>query len=188
LQHISEYDGRLLNHLAVFYRPGERDLAWELAEAIGMTAVDIPIAEGFSLIAAHPNDDDRDITNNIIFLSEMEPMQAALDGLIAKKAAADPELSEVLNAYRERSKAQPESHPHFGIRFTSSETLDPVVEKLRTQLSPALRERVTVTETPPYGTIPPFPDIRQVFVHTDVFATGSHLYGQIIELQVERGK
>ena len=32
---IAEYGGTLLNHVETLYRPGERELAVELAEALG---------------------------------------------------------------------------------------------------------------------------------------------------------
>jgi hypothetical protein len=57
---------------------------------------------------------------------------------------------------------------------------------LRTELSPPLRERVSMVEMPPYGQVADFPDIRQIFVYTDVITFGSAAYGQVIELQVKR--
>jgi hypothetical protein len=65
--------------------------------------------------------------------------------------------------------------------------LEVVLEKLRTELSPPLRKRVSMVEMPPCGQVADFPDIRQIFVYTDAFTFGSATYGQLIELQVKRG-
>lgn len=64
--------------------------------------------------------------------------------------------------------------------------LDQAMEAVQKRLSPALAKRVTIKEMPSYGTVADFPDMRQVFIHTDVFAFGSTTLGQTIELQVER--
>jgi len=63
-----------------------------------------------------------------------------------------------------------------------------VVETLETSLSAELKERVSVFEAPRYEPIERLPDIRQVFVRTDVFTTGTACFEQAIELQVDRAR
>ena len=186
MRRSSASQGNLLSHLNAVYRPGDRDLAVELAEALGLTPVVMPITETFTLVAAHADGRDQDAVVNVVYLSEMAPGQAELESAIEEKAAADARLGEVLEAYRTQARERPDSSVHFGVLFPTDAALEPVLDKLRNQLSPALRQRVSVNELPAYGPVPGFPDIRQVFVYTDVFTAGSALLGQLIELQVER--
>jgi hypothetical protein len=88
--------------------------------------------------------------------------------------------------YRDIVRQYPGGTPHFGLRYTSAQTLEPVLENLQNKLSPALRERVTVKEMPPYDVKAGMPSIRQVFVYTDVITASPGGYGQLIELQVDR--
>ena len=71
MKQISDYEGGLLNHLNLSYRPGDRALALELVQALGLTAIETPITETMSLISAHPNAEDLDNSNNVIFLLEL---------------------------------------------------------------------------------------------------------------------
>jgi hypothetical protein len=66
------------------------------------------------------------------------------------------------------------------------EAVDQVIEQLNAT-SEDLKARVTVTEMPPYPARPGMPDIRQVFVQSDVITTSPAGFGQAIELQVDRG-
>lgn len=184
---ISEYKGKLLNHLEGLYRPGEHDLVVELLEALDMAAVDIVFAEGTSpLISVHPNGEDRDATQNVMFLTEMSPAHAELEKLLETRVAADPELGAAVKTYKDKARTRPSGIPHFGVRYPSTEAFEPVLDKLRNGLSPALKERVTVTEMPPYKVMAGLPEIRQVFLYQDVFVSGFSAFGQLIELQTDR--
>ena len=188
MKRISDYDGALLNHLNLSYRRGERALALELVEALGLTAIETPITETMTLIAAHPNAADLDSGNNVIFLLELPPHQAELEAVIARKAESDPELAEALASCRERARSRPDRGSHFGVRCTSNDVLDAILERLRTGLSDALKARVSIVEMPPHEPVAGFAnDIRQVFVNTDVVMSGSASLGQNIELQAVRG-
>jgi hypothetical protein len=185
MEKISEYKGGLLSHLVAVHKPGERAMAVELAQALGLTTVEMPLGGNFSLVAFHPNADDRNTVDNVIFLFEMSPWQAVLEAAVQKGMASDPEIAAAVATYREGAQTTPDGTPHFGLHFASASALDQAVDKLR-QLSPAIRERVSVKEMPAYGEVPGFPAIRQVFVYTDVFTTGLNAAGQLIELQIER--
>jgi hypothetical protein len=184
---IAQYDGVLINHLEGLYRPGEKDLAREVVEALGLTAVEVVFAEGAPpLISVHPNADDRDATSNVMFLAEMSPAAAELEERLASCIAADEGLSVAMTAYQEKARTKPGGIPHFGLRYRSHEALDAVKERLSSEVTPELAERVTVTEMPPYKAAPGLPNIRQVFVYTDAFFVGPATFGQLIELQVDR--
>ena len=186
---IADYKGGLLNHLETLYRPGDRALAIELVEALGLTVIDTGFVNeaGSTYLAAHPNGDDRDRTNNVILLSEMLPSQAAIEARISRLIAADAELAQAFDDYAGKARTDPFGTPHFGLRYPSEDALAPVLDRLRNGLSAALEPRVSVNELPPLEEkVEGFPDIRQVFVYTDVFGVGGAAYGQLLELQVER--
>jgi len=186
---IAEYRGGLLNHLEALYRPGDRDLAIEFVEALGCTTTDtgFETETGSSYISVHPFGADADPLNNVFYVSEMLPRQVELEDLIRDRIEGDAAIQEALAGYREKAKSFPFGIPHFGLRYPSEEALTPVIDRLRNRLSPALSARVSVDELPPLEEkVEGFPDIKQVFVYTDVFGVGGAAYGQLLELQVER--
>jgi hypothetical protein len=183
VEKIADYKGGLLNHIETLYRPGDRALALEFVAALGMTTVDTGIG---TYLAVHPNKDDLDKLNNVFFLSEMVPRQAAIEEAIQKRIAEDPELGAAIGDWHDKARNDPLGIPHFGLSYPSVEALAPVVETLRNGLSLALKERVSVKDMPVYEDPSGiFPDVKQVFVYTDVLTAGGAAYGQLIELQVE---
>jgi hypothetical protein len=121
-----------------------------------------------------------------MFLSEMPAVQARLETLLEERMASDRELSAAVEQYRAAARAHGDGAPHFGVHFRTNADLERAMSAVRNDLSPALAARVSMTEMPPYGAVADFPDMRQVFLHTDVFAVGPTTFGQTIELQVER--
>ena len=104
------------------------------------------------------------------------------------RAASGPEPADALKSCREHAQSRPDRGSHFGVRCTSNEVLDSIVNRLRTGLSDALKARVSVVEMPPHEPVAGFAnDIRQVSVHTVVVTTGATSLGQNIELQAARG-
>ena len=189
MEKIADYEGSFLNHLEGFYRPGDRDLARELIVALGMIAADIRFTENSSpTLAMHPNGNDRDPTNNVIFLYEMGAIQLRMLDAMDRAIANDEEFAAAISDYREAVRKMPPLMPHFGLRFHSSASLEAAVNRLQTQLSPALAARVSIWEVPPYKPIEGLPDIRQVFVRTDVFSIGYMTNEQAFELQVDRAR
>lgn len=187
MKRISEYQGCFLNHLEGVYRKEDRDLAIELAEALGLTVTEMRFtATSNPLLAVHPNGQDRDPTNNIIFLFEMPELQRRVLDLMERNVGRDEELGAAMEAYRTAARAMPPIMPHFGLRYGSTDELAAVVDRLENNLSEALKARIGVFEVPPYKAIDGLPDIRQVFVRTDVFGIGAIGFDQAIELQVVR--
>jgi hypothetical protein len=186
MKQIADYQGGLLNHLNLSYRPGDRELALELIKAIGLTVVETKFTD-MTLISAYPNAEDMNGDSNVIFLLELPAHQAKLDAVIRKKAESDPELAEALDSCRERARGSPDRGSHIGIRCTSNAALDAILDHLSTGVSKELGERITVVEMPRHEPVAGFPnDIRQIFVHTDVVLTGATAMGQNIELQALR--
>lgn len=189
MQQISQYTGTFLNHMEGIYRSEDRDLAVELVEALGLVAADIQFTENSRpILSVHPNAADRDPTNNVFFLYEMPEGQRKILDLMEKDIAANPELRDAVQDYRAKAQAMPAIMPHFGLRYGSAAELKKVTGRLEHGLSPALKERVGVFEMPAYAPIDGLPDIRQVFVRTDVFSVGAMGFEQAIELQVDRSR
>lgn len=189
MKKIAEYEGGFFNHMEGIYRSEDRDLAWELIEALGLVASEIRFtAKSRPLIAAHPNSEDRDPTNNVFFLYEMPPEQRTVLDLMEQKIAVDKELHDAVETYRAKVRAMPPMMPHFGLRYGSVAALQKVMDALEADISPALKQRIALFEVPAYKPIDGLPDIRQIFVRTDVFFVGAAGFEQAIELQVERGR
>jgi hypothetical protein len=184
---ISEYSGQLLNHLEAVYRPGDRRLAREFLTALGLYVEDYSVAdpEATSMLGIHFEPADRDSTNNVIFLHQMSAPQAAFDSLLQARLADDDALASAHAEFLEAIKRYPGATPHFGIRYRSMDAVDQVIERLN-GVSEELKRRLSVEEMPPYPTRAGMPDIRQVFVQSDIITTSPAGFGQMIELQVER--
>lgn len=184
---ISEYTGVMLNHLEAVYRPGDRQLAREFLTALGLHVQDFSYSEpdATQMLAIHFEPADKDSTNNIIFLHQMSPPQAAFDEQLRSALANNATLTDAKELFDETIRKYPGGTPHFGVRYRSMEELDQVVERLNS-VSNDLEPRVTVTEMAPYAPREGMPNIRQVFVQTDVITTSPAGFGQTIELQVER--
>ena len=189
VKRMSEYEGSFINHMEGFYRPEDRDLVVELVAALGLVAAEIQFtANSRPTLAVHPNPADRDPTNNVLFLYEMPEVHRRVIDVMEQRIAADPELRAAVEEYRETARKMPPIMPHFGLRYGSSQALQEVLDRLERSVSAALGERVSVWEVPPYEPIDGLPDIRQVFVRTDVLSVGTAGFEQAIELQVERGR
>lgn len=188
MKHIADYDGGLLNHMEGFYRAEDRELAIELVQALGFPVEEIRFTENSRpVLAVHPNEDDKDPTNNVLFLYVMpEPLRQVVD-LLEKKIAEDAELRTTVGAFRELAEKAPPIMPHFGLRYRSEAKLQAVMDRLQRELSSTLKPRVSVFEVPQYAPVKGLPDIRQVFVRTNVFAMGTVGFEQAIELQAVRG-
>ena len=189
MKKVCEYEGGFLNHMEGIYRPEDRDLAIELANALGLAVSELRFtAASRPLIAVHLNPGDPDPTNNVLFLYDMPDVQRKVVDLMQDRIANDPELREAMDAYRTAAREMPPILPHFGIRYGSSAALQAAMDNLENGLSPELKDRISVFEVPAYEPIDGLPDIRQVFVRTDVFSVGSAGFEQAMELQVDRAR
>ncbi len=184
----SGYDGKGLNHIETLYQSGERELAMDFMRLLGCTAIPTPQVNetGSTYICVHPDDNDRDGMNNVLYLSEIRPAQAALEAQLRVTLGKDADLAGALAAYRYKAETLPYGIPHFGLRFPSFESIEPVLNALEHCSDPALQGRFQVRAIRPSDAAALSQDIIQAFVYTDIIACGLFSLGQVIELQAQR--
>jgi hypothetical protein len=182
---IEQYQGNLLNHIEALYRPGERDLALALVEALGCSVSDT----GFSgdgpesFLAIHPNPSDPDIRNNAFYISPMRPEQQVLEANLARLARDDGELRNALEGYRGAARTLPFGVSHFGLRYVSEDALKEAFAAVGETLSERLGDRLHLRIFDPEDGKRAQATVVQAFVYQDVIVSGSFSYGQLIELQ-----
>jgi hypothetical protein len=182
---IADYKGNLLNHVETLYRPGERQLAVDLATALGCTITDT----GFkgdgdeTFLAVHPNPDDPDSQNNAFYMSPMRPEQQQVEARLTRLSEEDSEFRVQLEAYRQAARTKPFGVPHFALRYMSGSAVEAVAERLQQFLAPRLGDRLHVRVFRKGDTDAAVGNIVQGFVYQDVIVSGSFLYGQLIEMQ-----
>jgi hypothetical protein len=178
--------GHLLNHVELFHRPGERELAVQFFQTLQCTIDDVTKDFGASstYLCVYPGPRHPDPLNNVVYLSEMRQPQP-LEALLAQRAQDDPELRAALDDYA-LLRSKNGRVMHFGLRYPDFEALRKVIDHLEHRLPAELEGRVTVH--PPYPAKLPAlgADVLQGFVHTDVIGTGLYPFGQLIELQAEQ--
>ena len=182
---ISEYSGNLLNHVEALYRPGERQIAIELATALGCAITDT----GFkgdgdeSFLAVHPNPDDLNVQNNAFYMSPMRPEQQRVEDYLKGLSAADPDFRSKLEAYRQAARTKPFGVAHFSLRYASGDEVLAVADRVQRSLASKLGERLNVRVFRPQDADGAGTGFAQGFVYQDVIVSGAFLYGQLIELQ-----
>src|SRR4051812_33925299 len=91
---------RLLNHAETVYAPGDRAAARELFRAIGCRVLDPQEEDGPSDLgeAAWPylivfvDPESTDLIDNVLYSSEVQPEQWALEQVLRERRDADPAL------------------------------------------------------------------------------------------------
>lgn len=185
MQAIADYTGNLLGHVEALYRPGERELALELVAALGCAVTDTGFASnaGTTFLAIHPNPADRNVQNNVFYISEMTREHQALERRLARLAADDGEFHALLEDYREKARTRPFGVPHFALRYRSSDEVEAVAERIGRTLAPKLCNRLHLRIFRPGEADAAVDDLIQGFLYQDVIVSGSFLHGQLIELQ-----
>ncbi|MBV1687908.1 hypothetical protein KRR38_09525 [Novosphingobium sp. G106] len=186
MKQIAQYQGKLLNHLEALYRPGERDLAIELAEALGCAISDTGFkGDGVdTFLAVHPNPDDRNGQNNVFYMSQVRPEQLALEDRL-RRLSADSDFAADLDAYREAARTKPFGVPHFSLRYPSGQAVEEVAERINGGLKQKLQERLHLRIFRPGDGDAAVGNLIQGFLYQDVIVSGSFLMGQLIELQTQ---
>ncbi|TVV76631.1 hypothetical protein [Sphingomonas solaris] len=184
---IATYKGTLLNHLETVYRPGERDVAIALVEALGCTITDTGFASdrGETFLAVHPNADDRDRESNVFYMSPMTAEQEAIETRLAHHVAADASLRDGVSAYRGKAHGRPFGIPHFALRYPSVDAVEAVAARLERLAAAGLGERLHLRIFRPEEADSARGRLIQGFVHQDVIVAGSFMLGQLIELQTK---
>ena len=196
-----------LGHIALHHRPGEGALAARFFQLLGarVKAFARPPMEPLYIISLDSVDPDR--ADDIVFLFGLKPQQIAFENAIAERFGLgtdtpDPLLAEFL---AERAR-MPESYLHFGLHFAELEQLEDAVLRLQEEMAadPAFGARIQnfqllkargeegddaiaerIAASPVFGDVDQFAYGRhgvQVHISTDLFATGLHLLGSVVEL------
>ena len=166
---------RLLTHVELLYRPGERDLASRFLALLGCESVD---RGGHWFTSFVEPSAERDYATNVLYASEVGEEQWALEQAIHGLEAGA--------IHRAAMRAEPQKSTHFGIRVASEAVLSDIVERVRRAASedPTFRGRVAVDgiyRPGDPGAIAP--NMVQAFVWTDIVAAGLLTLGQHIEMQ-----
>jgi hypothetical protein len=183
-----EYDGHLLNHVEILYRPGERQLAIRFFELLGCTVVDTAAdaGTGSTILFVYPEAGWQDRLNNVLYLSEVRQPQRRLEAVLGSRLQTDGELREALAAYDHKARHHPHGTTHFGLRYPTFEALEAVIRRLGPDLPAELAGRVSVDPVPPGDPRSMTDELLQAFVRTDVVCAGLFTFGQLIELQAQR--
>ena len=184
---LTEYRGRLLNHVELLYQRGERDLAIAFFEALGcrVVATDREIETGSTILCVYPEPDECDIVNNVLYLSEVRDVQWELERALGDAVGRDPVLAGAVAAFRHKAATAPHGNPHFGLRYPSFAGLEAVLDRLQHGLDECLRDRVSVCVVRPSDSASMTDDLIQAFVATDLVTAGLFTTGQLIELQAQ---
>jgi hypothetical protein len=180
---LTQYKGRLLNHVEVLYPRGGRDLAVALFELLDCTVVS---REGSTYTLVFPEASEQDRNNNVLYLSEVRDLQLELERVIEHRIGIDAELREAIERYDMKARTHPHGIPHFGLRYPSFDDLESVLYRLANDLPKELKGRVTVETIRPDDRRSMSPDLIQAFLRTDVVCVGLFPFGQLIELQGQR--
>lgn len=185
MDRIADYSGPLLSHVETLYRPGERDLAIELVEALGCVVSDTGFkGDGAdTFLAVHPNSGDRDVEKNVFYMSQARPEQLLVEQQLQNLVGADQAFSALLNGYRQAARSKPFGIPHFAIRYMSGEAVRETEERINNRLRDLLGDRLHLRVFYPGERDAAVETLVQGFLHQDVIVSGSFLLGQVIELQ-----
>jgi hypothetical protein len=183
---IADYHGKLLNHVEALYRPGEREIAIELAEALGCAVTDTGFkGDGVdTFLAVHPNPDDRNPQNNVFYISQIRPQQQAFEDRLRRLIDEDGEFATLLEKYREEARTKPFGVPHFALRYPSGEAVEEVAARIAS-LKRKLNDRLHLRIFRPGDSDAAGDDLIQGFLYQDVIVSGSFVMGQLIELQTQ---
>lgn len=184
---IAEFKGRMLNHAEAVYRPGERDLAIDVARALGCEVTDT----GFrsepnspTFLAVHPDADDRNGANNVIYVSQMTAEHQAICKRLDELMQSDAALRDSVHAYQEKAVRNPMGLPHFGLRYRSFAEVEEVARRVAA-LAPRLQGRLLNFDLFKLKGDSE-PAVTQSFLYQDVILAGPSPLGQLIELQSHR--
>ncbi len=178
----------VLSHVEVVYRPGERHLALALFDAMGCKTYETETKNpaGVGYISAHPDPNVRG-QDDVFYISEMPPVQAALENVLRQRLESDDELRAARDTYRSMADTQPYGLSHVALRYPTFESLEAVLAELEAKLTPELRSRITVKVFRPGDSDEiSWGETIQAFVYTDIAVAGGGMFGQVYELAAYR--
>ncbi|MFE8013887.1 hypothetical protein ACFU3O_14235 [Streptomyces antibioticus] len=197
-----------LGHLALHFRPGERDLATRFFELLGARVQEFP--NQFSDEPLYVIAMDRDTparADNIVYLFALKPAQLELETVIAQQLGLGTDAPHpALTAFLDQRARWPESYLHFGLHYSRLEDLEAAVTGLRGEMAADpdfgsriqglqilkargedgdqdIDERMAASEV--FSGTEEYAYGRhgvQVHIRTDLFSTGLSLFGSVVEL------
>ncbi len=171
---------RLLNHVEMVYRPGERQLVEKVFRVLGCKVVD----SGGTYLSIQVDSDSDDAGNNVFYASEVTGEQWRFEQLLQQGLRGEGDLAAGYRGYDELLERTPQRATHFGIRLGSPQELDGTVERVQALNDPELAGRLKVSAVFRPGEYGSLTDkLVQAFIKTDVCAAGLVSLGQHIELQ-----
>ena len=185
---LTDYPGRLLNHVEILYQRGQRELAKDFFALLGCTIVDTgtDAGTGSSILYVYPEETCQDRLNNVLYLSEIREPQWELEQLLAARLRDDVELRDAIAKYDQKARYHPHGVTHFGLRYPTFESLEVVIDRLERHLPPTMQGRVSVAAVRPGDSRSMTDELIQAFVRTDIVCAGLFPFGQLIELQAQR--
>lgn len=176
-------NGAVLSHVEAVYRPGERQLAIDLFEALGCKVHDTgtPSLSGANYLSVHPDPGVRGL-DDVLYLSEMTDEQARLDAIVRQRAEADPELSAARADFRKLASERPFGLSHIAMRYPDYESLEKVLDGLEDRLTSEMKERSVYRVFRPGDATEIVWESVQAFIYTDIAVTGCTAFGQVFEL------
>lgn len=185
---LTDYPGRLLNHVEILYQRGERDIAKRFFELLGCTIVDTQTdsGTGSSILYVYPEASCQDRLNNVCYLSEIREPQWQLEQILNERLGDDAELRDAVAKYDHKARNNPHGISHFGLRYPSFESLEVVIDNLQNHLPPEMVGRVAIDPVRPGDPRSMTDELIQAFVRTDIVCAGLFPFGQLIELQAQR--
>jgi hypothetical protein len=173
---------RVLNHVELVYRPGEREVAKALFEALGCTVRD----SGGPFLSAMVDGPTGNFLDNVMYCSEVTKEQWALEQALQGALDDDGDLGDAGRAYAALLGRAPQHAFHFGITYDSLAAWEESLSRIEKAGAddPDLKGRLGVRKVFRPGDPGSFGDtFVQAFIHTDVVAAGLLTLGQHIELQ-----
>lgn len=173
----------VLSHVEAQYRPGDRQLAIDLFEAMGCKTYDTGAKSpaGSTYISVHPDPGERGL-DNVLYLSEMPAAQCRLEDVLRQRIESDEELRVSRDLYRGMAHERPFGLSHIAVRYPSYESLQRVLSNLEDKLTPELKSRVTLKVFRPGDSEEIGWDSIQAFIYTDLAVSGISAFGQVFEL------
>jgi hypothetical protein len=177
----------VLSHVEAVYRPGDRQLAIDLFEALGCRTIetDTRSIAGGTYVSVHPDPMDRSF-DNVIYLSEMPAQQHRLETVLAEAIASNEELRSSREHYRSLADDHPYSLCHIALRYPSFQVIDEVLAGIEDRLTPEMKARSTLKVLRPGDDDHVGFDSIQAFLYTDIAVSGISAFGQVFEMAAYR--
>lgn len=117
-----------ITHSECIYAPGDGDLVKALFAALGFA---VKNAEGHPYIIAHVDPDVLDVMSNVIYASELTPMQRAFEKTLQETLASSKEFRQATDNWEKDFRDDPQRSVHFGVQYESRESFQATVDRLR---------------------------------------------------------